>query len=167
MEIIVSSVHKFNNSCSNQTANELPKIITNLQELDLSNIRSLQTTGVIKVFKELIHNSALTKVNISRHPITQSAAYNLAILLSKNNDLQELVMSYNNLQAEGIITILDAVKSSNLNKLNISANNANLIAVVNVLSKHTLVELDLSYNKLHNSAHVSWFLSASINIYQT
>ena len=38
---MVSSIHKFNNLVSNQTANKLPKIITNLQELDLSNIRSL------------------------------------------------------------------------------------------------------------------------------
>ena len=166
MEIMVSNVHKFNNSVSNQAANKLPKIITTLQELDLSNIRSLQATGVIKVFKELIHNSAFTKVNISRHPITQYVAYNLAMVLSKHNKLQELVMSDNNLQAEGIITILNAVKSSNLTKLNISANNINLIAVMNFLSKYTnLVELDLSYNKLYNSAEVSWFLSASINIF--
>ena len=164
MKIMLSSVHKFNNSVD-QTANKLLKIIT-LQELDLSNISSLQTAGIIKVFKELIHNSAFTKVNISRHPICQSAAYNLANILSKNNDLQELVMSYNNLQAQSINTILGAVKSSNLTKLNISGNDANLITTANVLSQHTnLVELDLSYNKLNNAADVTWFITVSRKIF--
>ena len=164
MKIMLSSVHKFNNSVD-QTANKLLKIIT-LQELDLSNISSLQTAGIIKVFKELIHNSAFTKVNISRHPICQSAAYKLANILSKNNDLQELVMSYNNLQAQSINRILGAVKSSNLTKLNISGNDANLITTANVLSQHTnLVELDLSYNKLNNAADVTWFITVSRKIF--
>ena len=158
VELVVSSVHKFNNSVK-QISNKSPKIITNLQELDLSKISSPQAIGTINIFKELIHNSALTKVNISGHCMTQSAACDLANILSKNNDLRELVMSYNNLQTEGINTILGAVKSSNLTKLNISGNNANLVAVVKVLSHYTnLVELDLSYNRSRN---LTWFFSLS------
>ena len=162
IEIMVNKLRFINEH--KETPNKQPRIISNLQELDLSNISSL--TLVIKVLKELIHNSALTKVNISRHPITQSAAYDLAIILSKNNHLQELIMSYNNLEAGDINTILGTVKSSNLTKLNISANCANLEAVVNVLLQHTnLVELDLSYNRSLNAANVTRFFSITKNIF--
>ena len=166
VKLMVSDVHEFNNSVNKQISKILPKIITNLQELDLSNISSPQAIDAINVYKKLIHNSALTKVNISGHCMTQSAVYNLENILSMNKDLQELVMSYNNLQTGDINTILSAVKSSNLTKLNISGNNANLTAVVNILLQYTnLVELDLSHNRLHDAADVTWGFSFSKNIF--
>ena len=167
-DVIVKLIDFVHNSVVNkQISNKSPKIITNLQELDFSNISSPQVIGAINVFKELIHNnSSLTKVNISRHPMTPSAAHNLAIILSKNNDLQELVMSYNNLQTRDINTILGAVELSNLTKLNIRGNNTNLMTVMKVLSHYTnLVELDLSYNRLLNAADITWFFSVSKNIF--
>ena len=154
--ILVSNVSKLVN---NQA------IITNLQQLKFNIELRRVGLGVIKIFKELVYYCTLTKVNISGYSIHQSGAYNLAIILSKNNDLQELDMSYNNLQTEGIKIILRAIRFSNLTKLNISANSADLIVIVKVLSQATkLEELDLSYNKLNNS-DVKRFFTISRNIF--
>ena len=158
-KLIVSKVNKLDNLIDERTANKLTIIITSLQELDLSNI-NLQTEGAIEAFKELGNISTLTKFSVSGNHINPLAASNLAKLLSKNNKLQELSLSYNNLQVAGVKTILSEIKISTLTTLNISGNNVNLCETVEVLTCATsLTELDLSHNKLNNAADATWFFS--------
>ena len=137
----------------------IERIVTNLQELDLSNI-NLQTGAI----KELRKISRLTKFNISRNFITSLAADDLAEFLSKNSKLQELDLSHNDLQGSGITRILGAMKISNLTKLNISANNANLETVLELVSCGIkLVDLNLSYSIMHIDA--TWPFSKSKNTF--
>ena len=149
------------NGITTVAAESIAAFLSRNKKLEKVDISYNHLSYAIKVTASLTN---LTALNISHNAITSPD--DLAIILSKNNDLQELVMSFNNLEAGGIDTILCAVKSSNLTKLNISANNAKLVAVVNVLLQHTnLVELDLSYNWLHNAVDVIWFFSVFKDIF--
>ena len=143
---------------------KLTVIITNLQELDLSNINL--KTSAIKIFAELDNISTLSKFDISKNHINSLAADDLAKFLSKNSKLQELNLSHNDIQESGINTILFTIKFSNLTKLNISNNNANLGSTIEVFSHPTqLEELDLSYNKLNNAADIVLFFSKTKNLF--
>lgn len=139
--------------------NKLSIIITNLQELDLSNV-NLQTEGAIG------NISTLTKFSVSGNRINPLEASNLGKFLSENNELQELNLSNNDLQVESIKTVLSEIKISTLTSLNISGNNVNLCETVEVLTCATsLTELDLSYNKLNNAADATWFFSVLKTIF--
>ena len=118
-------VAKFNDFSEKTTANKLPLIITNLQELDLSNI-NLHRTNAVDIFKEVDGISTLQVFNISANSLTPLVVDNLAYFLSKNNELQDLDLSCNDLQESGIVKILDAVNYSSLTKLDISNNYTNL-----------------------------------------
>ena len=141
-------------------ATKLSIFITNLQELDLSNM-NLQMRGIVKVFKCLgNYICTLTKFNISKNSITPPGADYLAEFLSRNSGLQELDLSHNNLEESGIIKILDAMKCSNLTKLNISTNNINLQDTVYAFSNATrLIELDLSCNRLNDAENAKFFFT--------
>ena len=143
-----------------QAVSRLSLIITSLRELDLSDI-NLQTSGVVRSFKGVDNITTLTKFNISRNSITSLAATVLAEFLSNNSNLQELDMSHNDLQETGVSEILGALKNFNVTSLNISANNANLKSIGEVLSQTTkFVELDLSYNVLKNSIDAECFFTS-------
>ena len=164
-KIIISRMIKVNKSIDEQTTNKLSIFVTSLQELNLSNV-NLQMVDAIKSFKDLNNISALKIFNISGNSLPLHAADYLAEFLSKNRELQELDLSHNDLQESGISKILGAIKCSNLTKLNISKNNANLKGTVEVLSCSTeLVELNLSYNKLNSAVDATWFFSESKNIF--
>ena len=124
--------------------------LTKLKELDL-RYNYLQATGAIEIAKLCSVNN-LTKFNISHNKITDKAAKSVATFLSQNSKLEELDLSYNNLQSAGAIEIAGLCSISSLIKLNISHNEitgeaANPIATF--LSQNSkLQELDLSYNNL-------------------
>ena len=149
-----------------QATSKLSAFNTNLQELNLSNM-DLQMTGVVEDFKELgKYICTLTKFNISKNFINLSGADALAKFLSENNELQELDLSQNDLQESGIIRILDAIKHSNVTKLNISANDVNLEATVEVFLCFTKLEkLDLSCNRLNDAKDTISFFSKTKNIF--
>ena len=162
-KIIVSKLSKSDDLLSEQAANMLSIIITSIPELDLSNL-DLQTKGIIKGFDGLGSISSLTKFNICKNLIDPLAANILAKFLSKNGKLQELNLSHNDLQAEGIKTILSEVNFRNLILLNINDNNVNLCVIKESLSYATnLTELDLSYNKMNNAVDAMMFFSALKN----
>ena len=154
---IISGVTKFSKSISKAS------IITNVQELNFSSI-NLRTAGTINLSKELCNITGLTKFNISGNFITSLAADDLANFLSKCIKLQELDLSHNDLQESGITRILGAIKITNLFKLNISYNNANLETVIELVSCGTkLVDLNLSCNVIHFDA--TWPFSKSQNAF--
>ena len=164
-KLIAAKATEFNDVINEKAVNRISIIITNLRELDLSNI-NLQTSGVFKIFKGLESISTLTKLNFSGNSITPFAATVLGEFLSKNSELQELDLSHNDLQESGIKKILGTINISNLTKLNISDNNVNLYAIVEVLSNAIkLEELDLSCNKLINAVDAAYFFSRSKNIF--
>ena len=122
---------------------------TNLKVLDLS-CTNLQNSGCIQILDRLdIFN--LTTFNISGNDVITHVADNIGAFLSKNDKLQDLDLSCNNLQESGIRKILNSINISNLRSLNISNNNimSDLKYVTDILIHATkLVELDLSYNQL-------------------
>ena len=163
--MVISKMIKVNKSVNEQVANKLSIFVTSLQELNLSNI-NLQTADAIKGFKELNNICTLKVFNISGNSLSLHAADCLAEFLSKNSELQELDLSNNDLQESGISKVLGAIKCSNLTKLNISKNNANLKGTVDILSCSTqLVELNLSYNKLSDAVDTTQFFSESNSIF--
>ena len=157
MDIITKVViSKLIKSTDKQIANKLSAFVTNLQGLNLSAINPDALIG----FQEINNIFTLKWFDISANSLTLHAASYIAKFLSKNGELKELDLSHNDLQESGIITILGAVRCSNLTKLNISNNNANLMDTVEVLLQSTqLVELNLSYNKLNNAADATWYFS--------
>ena len=141
-----------NNSINEQSASEIFLYLshcTNLQDLNLSNI-NLQSTGGVKNLNELdIYN--LTKLRISGNDVTVDAADNIAVLLSKNDELEELDLSCNHLQELGIRNILDSINIVNLSSLNISDNCITSdVKYISEILTHAinLVQLDISYNRL-------------------
>ena len=154
-----------NNLSDEKINKKLSVIITNLKELNLSNI-NLQTTRAIGVLKGLDNISKLNKFNISGNSITSFAANDLAEFLSRNTELQEIDVSYNNLQETGISRILGAINISKLTKLNISTNNANLKFIVELLVYSTkLIDLDFSNNTLNDSLDATLIFSELKNIF--
>ena len=142
-----NKLKELNLSHNNIVISDLTKCnFTNLQELDLS-YTDLQTVLSIKDLEV----ATLQKCNISGNYIPASKVNGIACFLSESDKLQELDLSYNDLQGVGATNILDSLNISNLTKLNISNNNitSDLNYIVNVLTQATkLVQLDLSYNKL-------------------
>ena len=167
----IKSLVKFDfshNNIDEQTANEILLFLSccvNLQILDLS-YTNLQSAGGIRILSKL-DVYGLTKFNISGNGLTKHTANNVATVLSKNGELEELDLSYNNLQEFGTINILDSINISNLRNLNISNNhitdNLNLIADI-LTHASKLVQLDLSYNEL-SSESIEYTLYKTKNIY--
>ena len=164
-KLIAAKATEFNDVINEKAVNRISIIITNLRELDLSNI-NLQTSGVRKAFKGLNNITTLTKFNVSKNYINAQAAGDLGEFLSKNMKLLELDISHNDLQQSGISIILGLIAISNLTKLNISTNNAYLGATAEVLSCATnLVELDLSYNKFNDTVDATMFFNKLKNVF--
>ena len=167
MDVIMKTINFtiINNLNDEQIWNKLSVIITNLKELNLSNI-NLQTARAIGVLKGLDNISTLIKFNISGNSITSSAADNLAEFLSKNTELQEINVSHNNLQEAGISRILGAINISRLTRLNVSANNVNLKFIVKLFLYATkLTDLDFSNNTLDDSVDAIAFFSGLNNVF--
>ena len=99
--------------------------------------------------------STLKMLNLKNTGITDKTALALVFVLSGNENLQELDLSYNDVHAEGISSIFRRLNISHLTKINIS-NNAideqGADDIGNFLSNNiNLEELDVSCNNLHGS----------------
>ena len=173
----IANVNKFNfsNNNINKTSTKFNGIAlfkflsrcTNLQVLDLSST-NLQDTGCIEMLNALDIYS-LIKIDISNNGIQTHAADKIAVLLSKNDDLEELDLSCNHLQELGIRNVLDSLNILNLKKLNISNNHMYITSDPNhiggiLVSATTLTELDLSYNYL-SARYIYCFLCQAEDIF--
>ena len=166
----LAELSKFNFSTNNideQSASEISQFLsqsTNLQVLDLS-CTNLQEKGSIEALRGLdIFN--LMKFNISGNNITAHAADNIAVLLSKNDQLKQLDLSCNELQEIGVRNILDSINLSNLNDLNVSNNHITQLKYIADILIHAtkLVKFNLSYNKLSGES-ISYLLYRMKNIF--
>ena len=120
-----------------------------MQELDLSH-KNLLAEGTISIIKEM-NITNVYRFNISHNAITDHAAQYIASFFFQSSKLEELDLSYNNLQA-GLINIPRMSNITNLTKLNISHNAITDNAAESLacfLSQNSNLEyLDLSYNNL-------------------
>ena len=124
-----------------------------LKELDLSH-NNIQAEGAIEIFRNTTISN-LNKLNISHNNITNQAANIVANFLSQNSHLEELDLSYNDLQAAGGIKIAEVSNIMNLTKFNLSHNSITDHAAESVagfLSHNSkLRELYLSHNDLQTT----------------
>ena len=154
----LTKINISNNAVGEQAAGDIGNFLsknTKLKELDLSH-NNLCAAGICNVCRKLhVNISHLTKINISNNTIGVQAADDIGNFLSKNTELKELDLSYNNLDARGISNICRTLKISHLTKINISNNAIGEQAaddIGNFLSKNTkLKELDISCNNLYES----------------
>ena len=147
---IISKSANLNKMINKQVAKKLSVIITNLQELDLSDV-NLWTSAFINVIKRIGNISTLRKINFSRNSITPLAADDLAEFISKNNQLEVLDLSHNSLQDAGVIKICK-INISNLISFIISNNGITIEAaddVAKFLSYNSQLQMfDVSCNGL-------------------
>ena len=122
---------------------------THLQELDISN-NQIEAVGIMKIAKALQCNDTLKKLYMSRIRITDKVA-DIATALSINVQLQELDISKNMLQTNGIKPIAKVLQGIvtltklYINENGISDNAADDIAAV-IHSNTQLQEFNISKN---------------------
>ena len=143
------------NSITNDAADDIAIVImcnTQMEELDVSGT-DLQTTGIMKIAKSLLHSCALKKLYINKNNITDKAANDITDVIKCNPHLQEFDISINNLQVPGITRIARGLQNiSKLKKVYINNNNitdeaAGVIADV-ILCNSNLVEFDIGASNL-------------------
>ena len=162
-----SSLNILNSNSNKQTTNEAIHFLSQYPDLQVLNLSytNLQETDYTEMLNEIdIFN--LTTFNISGNSITADSADNIAVLLSKNDELEDLDLSCNNLQELGIRNILDSISITNLRSLNISDNHiTGLKYIAGILNHATkLVKLDVSYNNL-SAESMMYFLHEMAGIF--
>ena len=149
------------NKITDEAAHDIAALLSHnpeLKELDLSN-NLMQATGATRIFNVIIAN--LNKMNICNNVITDEAADAMANFLSQSSKLKEFDVSYNYIRAVGAVKIFQAIKRSNVSKLNMSNNMITDDATHDItaaLSKRTkLKEVNLKDNKIvfHNMPKLS------------
>ena len=125
-----------NNSFTDEVTQYIAAVInsnTELREFDVSK-NNLQSIGIIEIAKALQNISTLTKLYINdNHNITDTAADDIATVLHRNTQLQELDVSKNHFEVTGIMRIAKALQGKNtLKKLYIKKNNITDIAAGDV-----------------------------------
>jgi len=139
--LIAFTISNYNTSC--------------LHTLILDNIMQ-QTDEIIKIAEGLTNICSLRLLDISCNKINHQAANDIANILSKNTNLQELYLGGNNLQSPGAIIISRKLRNIvTLTHLNMCNNNINHDASDNIAavllkntSLHTLI---LSDNNLQTT----------------
>ena len=117
-----------NNDITDEVAKYIATIFvhnTKLEELDLS-CNCLQTSGTLDLLNGMKNISTLKAFSICNNGITDDVADDIVAVLSNNKALEEIDLSYNKLQAPGVIKILEGMKNSltlKTKKLNLSYNN--------------------------------------------
>ena len=113
----------------------------------------LQAVDIIKSLRSIEHLSKLSKIFITHSQISDQGSVDLAIVLSRNINLKELVLSYDNLRTAKAKTVFQGMKKMlGLKHINVSYNNITREAasiIANVLSHNNQIEeIDLRCNSL-------------------
>ena len=142
--------------------NILTSTATNVHELDVSgcNLGECEIEAFINCNKHCAIN--WTKLNFSRIKIDEIVAHKIASVLSRTTKLEELDLSYNNLQVSSAIRIFREMKNiHSLRKLDISHNLISDQAaddLAAVLFQNTKLKiLDLSHNNFLTESTVKIF----------
>ena len=116
------------NHCNiHQRATDIAELLCQnkeLQELNLSH-NNLQTADIITIVETLYRLiTNLNMFNVSNNNFSDQAAESIAVFLSQNAKLEEIDLSCNNLQASGLMKIVEAMTGivSNLTKFNVNHN---------------------------------------------
>ena len=144
-----------NNHITDLAADDIAAVLsrnTKLQELDISE-NSFQTTGAKTITKAL---QSGWKLYISNNDITAEAADDIAAVIYRSTQLQEVDVSRNSFQSTGAIKIAKALQNiSTLTKLYLNNNHITYLAaddIATVLSCNTqLQELDISENNFQTT----------------
>ena len=137
--------------------NSFCRLLTYFTELKTFNLRysNLQEAVAGKIFKDL-SISDLTTLNISHNEIDEQAVDDIAKLLSQIFKLEELDLSYNNLQVTEAVNLLKEVQ--NISSFSISNNRLNDKAahgIATFLSQNPELKVfDLGYNNLQAAGAV-------------
>ena len=139
-----------------------------LKELNLS-INQLQTSNIVIIFSSLKNATNLKKIHINGNMITDEAADNIAVVLSRNAQLEELDISCNNLQTAGIVKIFGSIKDTpTLTRLNFAHNMIMDEATTNIadvlIRKSNLKELNLSHTNLKISTSYTSLKLANLQL---
>ena len=154
-----TSLHKLyfsKNSMTNDTAKDMATVLTQnsqIEELDLGN-NKLKMANSIQILSSLVNHVNLKVLRLANSNLNnQTAAKLIGHTLEQNNQIRELDLSGNHLQAFGCAIIFRALLNvSTLCKLYLSDNNITDLSaeiLATVFSKNAQIEeLDISYNKL-------------------
>ena len=155
-----------NSNVTNEAVDGLAAVIcknTKLQEIDVSK-NNLQSKGAIKIAKALQNISTLTKLYINNVTvftgrIEDTAADDLALALSCNDQLQELNINSDQFSTAGIVKIANALHNTfTLKKLYMRNNNIRVEAadsIAAVISCSSQLEvLDISWNHVETEGFI-------------
>ncbi|XP_076851185.1 NACHT, LRR and PYD domains-containing protein 3-like isoform X3 [Brachyhypopomus gauderio] len=141
--------------CSEHLSSALESENSRLRELVLSHI-DFQDSGVEKLTTALKSSHCkLEKLGLANCNLTIKSSESLYSVFTSENNLRDLDISNNDLQDSGVAKLSSALTNPHckLESLRISVCNiGNILALsLKQLANSSLKELDLSYNKLHDS----------------
>ncbi|KAL4492967.1 hypothetical protein ABPG72_020746 [Tetrahymena utriculariae] len=115
------------NFISNQGIIQISEVLKSnhqqLMQLDLEN-NKIKDLGAKALFKALLQNNSLNKLNLSQNQIGDACSQELKDLLESTMTLQELYLKWNNFRQDGGICIAQGIKKNqSLKVLDISFNN--------------------------------------------
>ena len=162
------SLNVSNTGLNDKTACDIADFLTHntqLKELDLS-YNNLQAKGVTAICKGMKN---LLCLNVSNNNISGDVTSDIAVVLSQNESLEELDLSYNNLAISGLLHIFANMNNLfNLTKVNISNIGITINATHNlaiILSNNiNLKELDLSHNDIQAIGATIIFKASAVNL---
>ena len=123
--ITLTELYLSDNNITEKAADDIVTVLSHNNKLKVLNLNrnDLKATGVVKIAKAL-QMSTLKRLEIERNNATKEAANDIAVVISRNTNLQVLNLNDNNLQAQGIQLIATALQStSSLTHLYVSNNN--------------------------------------------
>ena len=152
----ISSLRVFSIGCNHvgkEAADDVATVLSHnsrLKEIYLYN-NNFKTAGMIKIAQALWGISSLTAFSVGENDVGEGAADDIALVLSRNTNLNQLHLHNNNFKTMGIIKIAKALQNiSTLTIFSIGDNNINEEAagdIGSVLSHN----LQLKELYLHNN----------------
>ena len=152
LKIFEVSENIINSTAASKMANILMKNI-HLEELHLGK-NILQAKGIAEISLGLENTATLKVFNISNNDISSEAAVDIVYILSKQTNLEELILGRNNIQDGLVVIVKELIYHPTLKIVDISSNNASatiMDTIAVVLCFQTYLEkLYLGGNNLVN-----------------
>ena len=112
-----------NNNITGEAACDIVIVLFKIKYLEELKLNyTLEETGPIQIFVSLTNFTGLIKLSVGSAEISDLVACNIAAVLNGNIKLNELDLSYNNLDATSISNVFKKLNISHLVNINISNN---------------------------------------------